>query len=102
MIQAPECRGQPAQGEDQTELCSEALDELAETHTPSKCQAVLAFPLHFREWIPGGEADRDGQELALCCQILDREDELVITFPSLFCKKGSAGPEILERRVVCC
>jgi len=83
-------------------LCSAALDGQAETHPPSKCQAVLAFLLHFREWIPGGEANRDGQQLALGCQILDREDELAITFPSLICKNGSAGPEILERRVICC
>src|SRR5580700_11198027 len=71
-------------------------------HPPGTSQAVLAFLLHFREWIPGGEANRDGQQLALGCQILDRGDELVITFPGLFCKKGSAGPEIPERRVVCC
>ena len=102
MIQAPELRSQPAQGEDQTELCSTALDDHAEMHPPGRCQAVLAFLLHFREWIPGGEANRDGQQLALGCQILDRKDELVITFPGLFCKKGSARPEILERRVICC
>ena len=102
MIQAPERRSQPAQGEDQTELCSAALDAQAETHPPSKCQAVLAFLLHFREGITGGEGNRDSQQLALGCQILDREDELLITFPSLFCKNGSAGPEILERRVVRC
>ena len=102
MIQAPERCSQPAQGEDQTELCCAALDDQAETHPPSKCQAVLAFLLHFRERIPGGEANRDDQQFAFGCQILDREDELVITFPSLFRKKGSAGPEIFERRVVCC
>src|SRR3954447_5544397 len=36
MIQAPESRSQPAQGEYQTELCSAALDAKAETHPPSK------------------------------------------------------------------
>src|SRR5947209_3554445 len=78
MIQAAERCSQPAQGEDQTELCSAALDEQAKTHPPRKCQALLAFLLHCREWIPGGEANRDGQQLAFGCQILDREDELVI------------------------
>src|ERR1700676_5002467 len=59
MIQAPERRGQPTQGEDQTELCSAELDDQAETHPPGECQAVLAFLLHFREWVPGREANRD-------------------------------------------
>src|SRR5690348_17916208 len=75
---------------------------MAETHPLSKCQAVLAFLLYSRERIPGGKANSDGQQLAIGYQIFDREDELAITFPSLFCKKGSAGPEILERRLVCC
>src|SRR3954463_5117620 len=102
MIQAAERFSQPAQGADQTKLCSAALDERTETHPPRKCQALLAFLLHFREWIPGSEANRDGQQLALGCQILDREDKPVIAFPSLFCKKGAARPEIDESRLVCC
>jgi hypothetical protein len=43
------------------------------------------------------QANKEVQQLALGCQILDREDEPVIAFPGFFCKKGSAGPEILKR-----
>src|SRR3954454_22532518 len=96
MIQAAERFSQPAQGEDQTKLCSAALDERTKAHPPRKCQALLAFLLHFLEWIPGSETYRVGQQFALGCQIFDREDKPVIALPSLFCKKGAAGPEIDE------
>ncbi len=59
MIQAPERRGQPTQREDQAELRSAELDDKAETYPPGKCETVLAFRLHFGEWVPGRKANRD-------------------------------------------
>ena len=59
MIQAPERRGQPTQSENYAELCSAELDDKAETHSPGEREAVLAFRLHFGEWVPGREANRD-------------------------------------------
>ena len=59
VIQAPERRGQPTQSQDQAELRSAELDDQAETHPLGKCEAVFAFRLHFREWIPGRQTNRD-------------------------------------------
>ena len=59
MIQAAERRSQPTQGEDQAELRSAELDDQAETHPLGKREAVLAFRLHFREWVPCRETNRD-------------------------------------------
>jgi len=59
MIQAPERLGQATQRQDQAELCSTELDHQSETHPPGECEAVLAFGLHFGEWVPRRETNRD-------------------------------------------
>src|ERR1700676_2924343 len=59
MIQAPECRGQSSQGENQAELRSAQLEDQAETHPRGECKAVFAFRLHFHERIPGRQTNGD-------------------------------------------